>query len=230
MKGNTVAIVMRSRLCLDHLRFRLPECPGFEVIAYFSTLDAHTLSQLTRLQPNAVLLDVGDSHQLGDISAVRHVAQNSRIIAAEVRLDKRLIAEIAAVGVEGFTRHGGTADEIAKAIIGSLNNPPLITDSYIAYELNAYVNELFNPTEPQNAPWEVLGETPPSSPLTRRETEVLSMIASGASNKEIARQLSLELSTIKNHVHSILNKYQVRRRSQAAARYTQSRRRYVNET
>lgn len=54
--------------------------------------------------------------------------------------------------------------------------------------------------------------------LTRREGEVLQLIGRGLSNKEIARELRLSLSTIKHHVHNVLDKLDVRGRAQAMRR------------
>ena len=54
--------------------------------------------------------------------------------------------------------------------------------------------------------------------LTGREREIVQFIDEGLSNKEIARLLSIEVSTVKNHVHNILDKLQVTRRGEAAAR------------
>jgi DNA-binding NarL/FixJ family response regulator len=54
--------------------------------------------------------------------------------------------------------------------------------------------------------------------LTRREQEVLTLVDHGLSNKEIAAELSISLTTVKNHVHRILEKLHVRRRGAAAAR------------
>jgi two-component system, NarL family, nitrate/nitrite response regulator NarL len=54
--------------------------------------------------------------------------------------------------------------------------------------------------------------------LTPRECEILEMIELGLSNKEIARKLRIEVGTVKNHVHNILDKMNVRRRNQAAHR------------
>ena len=53
--------------------------------------------------------------------------------------------------------------------------------------------------------------------LTAREREIIQLIDQGLSNKEIANQLCLEISTVKNHVHNVLDKLHVHRRSQAAA-------------
>jgi DNA-binding NarL/FixJ family response regulator len=54
--------------------------------------------------------------------------------------------------------------------------------------------------------------------LTGREREIVSFIDEGLSNKEIARHLSIEVSTVKNHVHNILEKLHVTRRGKIPAR------------
>jgi DNA-binding NarL/FixJ family response regulator len=58
---------------------------------------------------------------------------------------------------------------------------------------------------------------PVGSRLTAREREVMQLVDEGWSNKQIARRLSIELRTVKNHIHNILVKYQVHRRADAAA-------------
>jgi two-component system nitrate/nitrite response regulator NarL len=55
------------------------------------------------------------------------------------------------------------------------------------------------------------------SNLTRREREISAFIERGLSNKEIASELSIETATVKNHVHSLLEKLQVRRRGEVHA-------------
>jgi two-component system nitrate/nitrite response regulator NarL len=54
--------------------------------------------------------------------------------------------------------------------------------------------------------------------LTVREHEIVQLIETGLTNKEIARRLHIELATVKNHVHNILEKLQVNRRADAVAR------------
>ena len=59
---------------------------------------------------------------------------------------------------------------------------------------------------------------PPETPaLTRRELEVLQLVADGLSNKEIATSLFITEGTVKNHVHNALEKLQLENRTQAAA-------------
>jgi DNA-binding NarL/FixJ family response regulator len=55
------------------------------------------------------------------------------------------------------------------------------------------------------------------SPFTCREIEVLALLRRGQTNKEIASALCIAESTAKNHVHSILQKARLRRRSQVVA-------------
>jgi two-component system, NarL family, nitrate/nitrite response regulator NarL len=54
--------------------------------------------------------------------------------------------------------------------------------------------------------------------LTQRQQQIVLLLGEGLSNKEIARRLSLGTSTVKNHVHDILDRLQVTSRSEAAAR------------
>ena len=58
----------------------------------------------------------------------------------------------------------------------------------------------------------------PRPRLTPREREVARLIQRGHSNKEIASELHIEVATVKNHVHSILKKLEIRRRGEAVAR------------
>lgn len=54
--------------------------------------------------------------------------------------------------------------------------------------------------------------------LSPRETEILESIAAGLSNKDISQQLGITLCTVKDHVHNILTKLQVRRRQDHSLR------------
>jgi two-component system, NarL family, nitrate/nitrite response regulator NarL len=61
-------------------------------------------------------------------------------------------------------------------------------------------------------------EHPELPALTFRQREILALVDEGLSNKEISQLLHIEIATVKNHVHNILDKLQVHRRSEAAAR------------
>ena len=58
--------------------------------------------------------------------------------------------------------------------------------------------------------------------LTKRESEIAELVVDGLSNKAIASSLSIELATVKNHVHKILEKLRVHSRGEAAAKLRQT--------
>jgi two-component system, NarL family, nitrate/nitrite response regulator NarL len=60
-------------------------------------------------------------------------------------------------------------------------------------------------------------EPPPGPPVTRRELEILQLVAEGLSNKEIGKKLSITEGTVKNHVHNALEKLHMENRIQATA-------------
>jgi DNA-binding NarL/FixJ family response regulator len=60
--------------------------------------------------------------------------------------------------------------------------------------------------------------TPPVTALTVREREIARLVEDGLSNKQIAGRLGIEVATVKNHVHNLLEKLQVHRRGEAVAR------------
>jgi DNA-binding NarL/FixJ family response regulator len=60
------------------------------------------------------------------------------------------------------------------------------------------------------------GEAPPASTLTVRELQIIDLISAGLSNKDIARRLNIGVATTKSHVHNLLGKLNLQRRSQAA--------------
>jgi DNA-binding NarL/FixJ family response regulator len=63
---------------------------------------------------------------------------------------------------------------------------------------------------------------PQQVPLTSREREVVALIDQGFSNKQIASQLTIEVATVKNHIHNALEKPGAKRRSEAAAMFRRS--------
>ena len=68
----------------------------------------------------------------------------------------------------------------------------------------------------------IRGESARAPSLTKRELDILRLVAEGRSNAEIAQALHLQRSTVKNHVHSILVKLDAHSRGEAAARYREA--------
>ncbi len=114
---------------------------------------------------------------------------------------------LAEAGVGGFFLHDGSVEELAAVIYGVMRGeasfPPRLAATLLQ-RLSALAAQV-----PDQA-----GE----AALTARELEIATLVAQGLSNKEIARRLHITLATVKNHVHSILNKLQVTRRADVGQR------------
>jgi len=82
-----------------------------------------------------------------------------------------------------------------------------------------FVHQMFNTTDPQQAPeTPAPNQKPPSAQLdtlTEREQEVLSLLATGAKTAGIAETLSISPTTVRNHIQNILHKLQVHSRLEA---------------
>ncbi|MFF1836637.1 response regulator [Streptomyces sp. NPDC058231] len=183
--------------------------PDIEVVGQaVDGLDAVT--QVAELGPDVVLMDVR-MPQLDGIEATRRVtspfgAQVKVLILTTFDLDE-YVYEALRAGASGFLLKDASAEELAQAVrvvaAGDALLAPSVTKRLIA--------EFSRVTAAPRAPLkERVGV------LTERETEVLSLVAQGLSNAEIARLLVVAEQTAKTHVSRILAKLGVRDRTQAA--------------
>ncbi|MFI5523755.1 response regulator [Streptomyces platensis] len=183
--------------------------PGIEVVGQaVDGLDA--LAQVEQLAPDVVLMDVR-MPRLGGIEATRRLtapagATVKVLVLTTFDLDE-YVYEALRAGASGFLLKDASADELAQAVrvvaAGDALLAPNLTKRLIA--------EFSRVTSAPRAPLrERVGD------LTERETEVLSLIAQGLTNGEIAERLVLAEQTVKSHVGRILGKLGLRDRTQAA--------------
>ena len=158
-----------------------------------------------------MIVDVAD----GGVSAVRRVrsqSETTRIIALGTPEDDGEIVALAEAGVSGFVERSADVSEVVlglQALIsGDAFCPPRIAGALLKRVASVASAETAVSALPE---------------LTMREREIVDLIAQGLSNKEIALRLFIEVSTVKNHVHNILEKLRVTRRSEAAERLLGSR-------
>ncbi|WP_329397268.1 response regulator transcription factor [Streptomyces melanogenes] len=183
--------------------------PGIEVVGQaVDGLDA--VAKVAELAPDVVLMDVR-MPQLGGIEATRRVtgpadATVKVLILTTFDLDE-YVYEALRAGASGFLLKDASAAELAHAVrvvaAGDALLAPGVTKRLIA--------EFSRTAGAPRAPLKDRVAT-----LTERETEVLSLIAQGLSNAEIATALVVAEQTVKTHVSRILVKLGLRDRTQAA--------------
>jgi two-component system, NarL family, nitrate/nitrite response regulator NarL len=164
-------------------------------------------SRIAELRPDVVLLDAALDDMPGCAQRLREAAIGIRIVAFALgEVDQEIIA-CAEAGVSGFVGRDGSHQDLLQAIEQARRGEFSVSPRQATLLLGR-IAELAE-MRPQPAG---------TANLTRREREIVPLIERGLSNKEIARQLSIETATIKNHVHNILEKMRLRSRGEVAAR------------
>jgi len=203
------------RLLREGLSDSLTHRTSVTVVATVS--DSHgVLSAVAELAPNILLLDIGIQHSLPLVQVLCGTAAELKILAfALTDSESDLVACIEA-GVAGFLPREGSLDDLVSAI-ESVTKGELLVSPRVAGSLSrrlATLGRAYRGVQTGHA----LTSDPGQTSLTLREAEVLGLLDEGLANKDIARRLGIEVATVKNHVHHILEKLQVSRRGQAAAR------------
>jgi DNA-binding NarL/FixJ family response regulator len=174
-----------------------------------NALDLIETLQGTPLQPDVVMMDVRMPVMDG-VAATREISDRfagTKVLVLTTFDDDQYVATALRYGAIGYLLKDTPSEELAAAIRA-------VHKGYT--QLGPGLVEKIMAKVPAAAP--VPPASPPSSwdELTPREQEVLRMIAKGASNREIAKALYISEGTVKNHVTNILNRLNLRDRTQAA--------------
>lgn len=190
------------------LQMRLQQEAGFEIIA--EAEDGETAVESVKHHPiDVVVLDVG-LPRIGGIEACRQIKQQCPglpVLVLTSRTQHALIARLIEAGVQGYCLKGVAAETLILAI------RPVAAgaswwDASATVEIQAAIG---------NRSTAVADDADdPVSSLTRREQEILVLIALGKTNQEIATTLYITPGTVRVHVHAILSKLGVHDRTQAA--------------
>lgn len=200
-----LVVAAEVRIYRDGLGEALGRRPGLAVLGLASS--APDCVALVRLARPDVL--VCDAAMQGSLRAMRTVAEETGVRVLALGVAERVddVLACAAAGASGYvTRDASLADLVAA--LDAMLRSELVIDPTMAAALLRRAGDLVRA--------EASGQEP-AVHLTARETEIVSLIDAGLSNKQIAARLSIQPSTVKNHVHNILEKLQVTARDDAAA-------------
>lgn len=151
-----------------------------------------------------ILCDTSDRDRAAEVRQLACCFSDVRIVAVALAETETEIIAWAEAGISAYVPRDASLTQLYTAIIAAMHGEVRCSPKITGWLLRGLRHR------PER---DEIGER-----LTSREVQTLRLISQGLSNKEIARELGISLSTVKNHVHSVLEKLRVQSRSQAAAR------------
>lgn len=166
------------------------------------------LRQALKYNPDVVLLDINMPKMNGIevLRRFRDLGIESKVIMLTIHEDREYLFETMNMGANGYILKDSDANSLIKAI-KSVNNG----ETYIQPSIKSILSD-----RRTNIDEESNEELLKVKSLTNREYEVLTLIAEGLNNRNIAERLYISEKTVKNHVSSIFKKLGVNDRIQAA--------------
>lgn len=201
-----VFIVAGVRLYRQGLAQALSADPRFRVLGMAADHDEGRAA-MTQLvpRPAVALLEVGMPHGLNGARALRAALPEVQVLALAIDDTDESVVAWAEAGVAGFV----TRDTSLDGLMGAVESVARGGSSCSPRATAALLRRLASLAEGRRVDR--------GGQLTPREREIVALIDQGLSNKQIASELQIEIATVKNHVHSVLEKLHVQRRGAAAA-------------
>jgi DNA-binding NarL/FixJ family response regulator len=183
------------RIMREGLRALLEKEAGIEVIAEAD--NGRTTVELSReLNPDVVVIDIG-MPDLNGIDATRQIVSEApavKVIALSMHSDRKFVREMLSAGASGYLLKDSAFEELGTALATVINN-----QTYLSPKIaDTVVKDYLGKVEPK--------ESKVSPALTKREREVLQLIAEGKTTKDIASQLYVSIKTIETHRKQIMDK------------------------
>ncbi|HLP15398.1 MAG TPA: response regulator transcription factor [Bacteroidota bacterium] len=209
MKRIRLLVIEDNRLLREGLGALIKDQPDIKLVASFGD-NKKILDKLDELKPDVVLLDLGLRSQycLRAVKLISQAHPDIKVIVMDLVPSQSDVFEFVQAGTSGFILKDATIDDFITTIRtvagGTKILPPPLTSSLFSTIVQ----------------YAVRGILPASNGdgirLTKREHEVMHLVAESLSNKEIASRLNLSTYTIKSHIHNILDKLSLHTRVQIA--------------
>ncbi len=212
MKGKKrILIIEDNRVLREGISAMLNGQPDMRVVATIGSGN-NIVRKVTQTKPHLILLDAGlkNFNELSVIESIRKNMPEAKVIGMGFIPSQSDIVEFVEAGAAGFILKDATVKEFLGTIRSVAQGvkilPPSLTGSLFSHVIELSLRKR-------------KGLAINAVRMTRREREIIVLIADGLSNKEIAERLGIATHTVKSHVHNVMEKLALHSRLQLA-RYT----------
>jgi DNA-binding NarL/FixJ family response regulator len=208
LKKIKILLIEDNSILRDGIKALIDAQPDLKVVAA-SAGNRDTLEQARNLKPQLVLMDLGLRNENGvrTVAALTKELPQIRIVGMGLIPSQQDIIELVQAGAAGFLLKDATIVEFLETIRGVVRGmkilPPLLTGSLFSHVVDHALRK-------------GNGKLPNAVRTTKREGEIIGLIAEGMSNKEISQRLNLSTYTVKSHIHNILEKMALHSRLEIA--------------
>lgn len=214
MRRIKILLIEDNRILRDGIKAIINREEDLRIVA--ATAGNHeTLRQARTLRPQVVLIDLGLRSDNGLRLVTRLVREfpQTSVIGMGLIPSQVDIIDFVKAGAAGFILKDATIENVLgtiRAVAGGAKIlPPLLAGSLFSHVVDYALQE-------------GRGKLPRAVRMTKREREIIDLIAEGMSNKEIAGRFTLSTYTVKSHIHNILEKLALHSRLEIAKHYPEN--------
>jgi len=208
MRKIKILLIEDNRILRDGIKAIINKHGDLKIVA--ATEGNHdTLLQARSLKPQVILIDLGlrNENGLDVVATLSKELPQIKVIGMGLIPSQQDIVEFVQAGAAGFILKDATIEDVLGTIRAVARGirilPPLLTGSLFTHVVDLALRK-------------GRGKLPGAVQMTKREREIIVLIAEGMSNKEIAELLNLSTHTVKSHIHNILEKMALHSRLEIA--------------
>jgi len=206
-----ILLVNEIRLMGNVIAAALEDEPDIQVVGCVTNLEeALKIAQEKNVDVALVSTRLPDQGALKLTSAITEIAPATKVLALGLTEEKKRVLRYVEAGAAGYILKEDSLDDLIENVRAAVDDKVFVSPEIAAamMERLSDLAQMFSDVE--NSVTDEAG-------LTSRELEVLELIGKDLTNQQISEQLVIEVGTVKNHVHSILEKLNVSSRGEAAA-------------
>jgi len=208
-KKTSILVIEDNRLLRDGITIMINKQLDMKVVSAISDRDASVL-KIFSLKPDIVLIDLGlrNQNSLEIVKSIKEKSPNIKSIVMDLLPIQSDILDFVKAGASGFILKDAAVNDFLKTIRSVAAGEKVLPQNMAGSLFTEIIEGSMNATKKVQMRQFVL--------MTKREREVVELIAEGLTNKEIGLILHLSPYTVKSHVHNILEKMALHTRLQIA--------------